>query len=250
MNDDKQWKIYVIFHKNIVDEHYELDKNFNNEKYVFLKTNEKYQAVYNLNKHYNILNEWDIGQVYKKRLQEKIYMAPSAIYHIYKNDTHKKLDAVGFMEYDLKFDENTTKNITEIVNSNEKFIIPFSYQHPLKRLHGQKDIKIDKKNAIEVIFSDYNSFFKTKFKLNKYLQEIVTSQQSFMCDVETFERIMSFISYVIENKLCERPNSWERPSTLMDRYIGIALMLDETSIIPYTIKHMNMCQWRGYTKKK
>lgn len=248
--ENKSWRTYIIFHKNIVDEYYDMDKDFNNKNYVFLKTNEKYPAEYNKDKNYKIINEWDIGDFYVSRLQEKTYMAPSAIYHIFKNNKHKKFDAVGFMEYDLKFSETTTKDIQDIVNTNEKFIIPFSYQHPLKRLHGQTDIKIDKKNAIEMIFSDYNSYFKTKFKLNKYKEKIVTSQQSFMCDVETFERIMGFISHVIESKLCERPNSWGRPSTLMDRYIGIALMLDETPIISYSLKHMNMCQWRGYKKNK
>lgn len=246
----KIWRTYIVFHKNIVDKHYEADKDFNPKNYRFLKTNENFPGDYNKKKNYKIVNEWDLGDVYDPSLQQRTYMAPSAIYHIYKNKCHWNLDAVGFMEYDLMLNLNTTRVVDELVNNNENFIVPYSYFHPLKRLHNQSEIRMNNRNAIDMIFKDYNEFFKTKHHYDKYKEKLITSQQSFLCDVETFNRIMKFISYVIEEKLCERPGSWRRPSTLMDRYFGVALMLDETKIYPHSLKHLSMQQWKDVKQRK
>ncbi len=182
-------------------------------------------------------------------------MAPSAIYHVFKNGLYKNYDYVGFLEYDIilksiqpAIPKTVTKHIIAMCEQNPNLIAPYSFQHPLSRLFGQKDIKNNGINAMEQIVYDYNHFFGTKYDplaLAK-LNELVTSQQSFLTDVKTFESIMEFIAYVIENKLAERPNSWHRPSTLLDRYFAVALYFAGDPK-PLYLKHASLKQWKDPT---
>lgn len=241
----KTWRSHIIFHKNLLREHYEVDKTFDLEKYTFIKTNEKVDTDYDAAFFgQNIIKEWEIGNTYNPDLQQKSYMAPSAIYHAYKNKLHSRYDYVGFMEYDLIFNEDTTDAIQKLVDDNDELIVPFSYQHPLKRLRGQGDIRMDNKNCIDHLFEMYNSHYKTNHKIKKYESTLVTSQQSFLCDVNTFKRVMPFIVKIIDGKLCEKSGCFRRPSTILDRAFGIALMLDKVEKKPIHLKHKSMHQWK------
>ena len=77
-------------------------------------------------------------------------------------------------------------------------------------------------------------------------------QQSFLADKETFEQIMSFISYIIENKIVEyvkshkyrRRQRYYRPSFLIARYFGVKLHLLDVPTKLISLKHLNKREWR------
>ena len=52
---------------------------------------------------------------------------------------------------------------------------------------------------------------------------------------------MSFISYIVENKLAEIPG--QRPSFLLARYVGITLYLMDTPTKLLSLKHLNKHEW-------
>lgn len=237
------YRVYIVFHKYIIDAYYKKDIGFNNNNYNFIKTNEAFPLKAVEMNDYVVVEEKDIGSYYDPTLQQKTYMAPSAIYHIYKNGVHRGLKAIGFVEYDLVFSETFTSRNREIVSENESFITPFSYIHTLRKLYNQNSIKVRGRNAIKMIFKDYNRFFKTRHSYTNYLDSVVTSQQSFMCDVQTFDRVMGFITHIIESKRCEGWFTGPRPSTLLDRYIAVALLLDASPIIENPLRHKSHHEW-------
>jgi hypothetical protein len=241
-----QWQVFVIFHKKLYDGHYSIDLSYDNDNYTFIKTNERFKAEYDKNNGYKVINEWNLGDIYDRRLQQATYMAPSAIYHIYKNGIYKPYSHVGFLEYDIPLSPGTTAKISKIVSANNRVYVPLRQHHTINLYHEQNH-KIGGVNCIKQIFADYNKFFKSNHKLKPYLKakKKVTGQQSFIVDVVTFEHVMSFISHVIENKLAERPKSWRRPSTLLDRYFAVALMLEDVLEKPIALKHLNFKQWKA-----
>ena len=238
------WHIFVIFHKAILNSCYSLDSSYDKNNFTFIKCGNKLPAE-RTEKH-KIIMESDF-EIFDPTLQSRTYMAPSAIYHAYKNNLYKYLDYIGFIEYDMQFKEGTTKEINRICNG-EKLVTPFSFRHQLKRLSSQSEIKMNGSNSIHQIIIDYNNYFGTNYSFHniKNKTDLVGTQQSFLMDTDTFQKIMKFISFVIENKYCERENSWERPSTIMDRYFALCMYFEQhegTRFIPIPLEHLNYQQW-------
>ncbi|MFK7840338.1 MAG: phytanoyl-CoA dioxygenase family protein [Bdellovibrionales bacterium] len=242
------WKNFVMFHKQLEEKSYTIDPSFSFDHYTFIEANP--DVPRNIDTDFfdgHIIKEWELPE-YNERLQAATYMAPSIIYHIYKNNLHTNLSHIGFLEYDIPLKRSDLKSVSEtisdIINKNERVIIPYRYQHTLSVLRNQKNIKMNGRNAVDQIFDDYNDYFNTTHKPKQYLDQKVTTQQSFLADIKTFEKIMGFISHVIDNKLAERKNSWHRPSTLMDRYFAVSLLLEnDAKTIPLSLEHQNLKQW-------
>lgn len=68
------------------------------------------------------------------------------------------MDFVGFIEYDLQLEKNTTKFIEN--NLKGEISILLSTRHRLKKLLTQTDISIDGKSCIPIIINDYNLFLE------------------------------------------------------------------------------------------
>lgn len=117
--------------------------------------------------------------------------------------------------------------------------------HSIDDIFQQTYIKIDGRNSIEVIVDDFNVFHKTNFDLNwiKKSFDNFPTQQSFFSDVETFDKIMSFIVYIIENRSLTTWNSYKIPATLLERYFGVSILLNSFrgSI---NLSHRNSMEWR------
>ena len=86
------YKIYIIFHKYLLDNCYKKDQQFNINNYIFFKCNELFPAKYNKDFGYNVKYEKNC-EIYNPKLQDlkKPYMAVSALYHIYKNKLYESL---------------------------------------------------------------------------------------------------------------------------------------------------------------
>ena len=79
------------------------------------------------------------------------------------------------------------------------------------------------------ILEDFNKYFNTRHTVDELwdINPLITTQQSFVTDRQTFAELGEFLAYIITNKLAEPvvDRDWNRPSTLLDRYIGVALYL-------------------------
>ena len=266
-------KIFVVFHKYLIDNCYLKDSNFNINNFIFFKCNELFKAQYNQNFGYYVMYEKDF-EFYNPKLQDlsKPYMAVSALYHIYKNKFYDDIDYVGFLEYDLSLEpdpvliENNKnvhsiqdlKNIKSIndeiekqIKNNDRIIIILSGRHRFKSFFNQ-NIMVNGKNLFYKIIDEFNSHFNTKHNVKQLLDEnpVIGDQQSFLADKKTFEIIMEFISYIIENKKVEikdnnsKKNTLKyRPSFLLARYIGIILHLLNVPTKLIGLKHLNKKEW-------
>ena len=240
------FKFFVAFHKTLNISNYSIDPAFDIRSFSFIQTGSalsvKIDEVFtNL-----IVLEKELP-FYNSRLHKLNYFAPATWYHLYKNDLHKNLDYIGLIEYDFVLNsaefDSFHRKIKNIVDNKLKGVWALSYVHAFSKILSQ-DIKIDNKNAILQILDDYNNFFGTAFDLfylaNSF--ENFPTQQSFFCDVATFERIMRFISYIIENKNLVGLKSYKLPATLLERYFGVAILLSEFNGA-LNLTHLNQMNW-------
>lgn len=258
------YKIFVVFHKYLIDNCYLKDKNFKKDNFIFIKCNELFAPKYNQKFGYDIVYEKDF-HIYNPKLQDlkKPYMAVSAIYHIYKNKVYNKIDYIGFMEYDLSLEsdpiliENNPNNkeiqdlrninsinceIEKQMKMNKRLIIILSGRHRFKSFYDENTI-VDGKNIFYKIIDEFNKHFNTNHNLNKLLEEnpVLGDQQSFLADKETFEQIMGFISFIIENRKVELNKL--RPSFLLARYFGVTLHLLDIPTKLISLRHLNKHEW-------
>ncbi len=265
MTDKLSWKIFICFHRKLNAHNFLGDPNFNGEYYQAIKTNghtrpvkmtdstkEKYQEILGI----KITRESEF-EIYKPELQPRKYHAPSVLYHLFVNKIYKELDYIGLIEYDhqLKFNLKDSKtcnvslegSVTTFINDtlekSDEIIISLSARWRFIHLYKQGGTQINRKNCIDVFIADYNNYFETQYKIRdlKKKNPIIPTQQSFITDKRTFKRIMGFITHIIDKypHTGYRP----RPSTVLERYIGLALYLDKTELIYAPINHLAK---RGY----
>ena len=245
------YRIYTIFHKYIIDDIYD---NLQLDNFTFIKCNSKFPLNID-NPKYTILKESDIGEFYNPKLQteETPYHASSVLYTIYKNGTYLKYPFIGFIEYDMDITSDVINTLEYLLSEHKRIIVPFSHRWTIHDLHKQKNILAASHNAIEQIIEDYNIFHNTSFKVMDLMKFKICTQQSFLCDRNTFEQLMKFISHVIETGKAERKGSKPRPSTLMERYIGITLLLDSIvdniEVVPLSCTHLSCKEW-NYDQSK
>ena len=237
------WKLFVVYHKYVLTETHDDD-----ERIAFVKCNPRFQDEFGRPD----LIEADLS-VYNPKLQsqETPYHAASFLYHAYKNRLHEGLDYIGFAEYDLKLQPDIADHLDMLtsVHHEQRVIVPLSYRWPLEFLASQVNILAASRQCVSTIVHDYNEFWGTRWSIQELLERnpTICTQQSFFCDIASYERLMRFISHVVEQGLAERKGSRPRPSTLMERYIGIALYLDaqeeHVHIEPLPQIHLGRKEW-------
>lgn len=241
------WKHFVIYHKYLIDQAYPTHPNIK-----FVKCNPDFPDEF---------GNPDIVEsqlaVYNPKLQSKQtpYHAASFLYHAYKNGLHNDLDYLGFSEYDIILQSDIVRDFETLAESGKQIIIPLSFRWPFEFLASQTNILAAGRQCMSTIVYDYNQFWGTKWSLAELLEDnpIICTQQSFWCDRKSFERLMKFICHVIDQGLAERKGSRPRPSTLIERYIGVALYLDaKTETIEICAKpqeHLSKKEW-NYDQRK
>jgi hypothetical protein len=110
---DKNIKIFNIWHNKLFDKCYEqLDVNSLND-IIMYDVNPKYNKIYNADKNYNIMREYELN-IYDKTLQENNYCQTSCLYHIFINNLYKDLDYIGFIQYDMILDKDFIYDMIKI----------------------------------------------------------------------------------------------------------------------------------------
>jgi len=254
--DYKKWALHMIYHIKLIPE---LNNKVDRSKLKLIKCsgykdNHADMVTEYRDKHsYEVFVEKEFP-IYDPQLQKDKYHAPSAIYHFYKNNYHLGLDAVGFCEYDhiLSIDHNrfpvqgkmdVMKHIDKIVQTQDRFVIPLSVRWTYKKLLDDKImVKNDSGQVVNSMIEGiqlFNKFFNTRFEqIDPYTY--IPTQQSFVADIETFKLLGSYISYLIDEVTLIVPKK-SRPSTILERYIGIAMLLLNVPMKCVPLQHMGVC---------
>lgn len=239
------WKIYVTFFKNLYDDHYLVDRTWNPDNFSFVKVNDRYPMELGENRlPYNILNEHDFP-VFRPDLQEKGYCENSVIWHLYKNDVHKAYDYIGFIEYDHVLAENFTQTMQKRLDAAKREMI-FSFQSfTFQQLWNQAILmnpnrreKVDGNpdspwNCINVILKGYNDFYGSAYAVDRLVaKDCFPICHSLLMPSAMFDRIMPFHASIMESGKVEgyHRHNWRSPAGLMERYLAIALALEDAPI--------------------
>lgn len=175
-------QIFIIFHKNIFDECYKnIPEDILSEYFTFYAVNENIEKCYTQNK-YKVINEWELT-IYDKTFQERGYNENSALYHIYANNLNKDYKYIGFLQYDMIFDDNIIdflqKNISQ---TNTTFYLEnFDYNFCYYTLNEP--------NTLEYIIKDYETFYNKSFNKN-YQYPLFNT---YIIPNETYVKIMKWI---------------------------------------------------------
>lgn len=222
------WTVFVVWHKNLDESRYSQDPSFDHARYIFLKVNPRFTSSYNALFGYRVAYEHMLPY-YQDDLHDKQYMMPGVIYNVFMSRLHAKLDYIGFMEYDIPLEPGTTAKINRLVNQKKRCLIPLSYRNTFRRLCKQTDHQLGGRQCMTTILQDFNNYFATSYTMDELWERnpVIVTQQSFITDRQTFSEVGEFLAYIVHNKLAERrlETDWKRPSTLLDRYIGLALYL-------------------------
>jgi len=260
-------RIFIIFHKEFFPDYYKKDPNFDSNLFHFMKTegymknkDSQEEKLSKLKEQFTIHKESDFP-FYNPKLQEQKYFAPTVPYHVYKNGLHKNLSYIGFMEYDLRFESSSripslekkftsfTDEIKYLINLQSPLVICPSIRWEVKKLLSQHEIKIRidgvLTNPILAVILDYNDYFKTCHRLEDFYDEYIPTQQSFISDTETFDRVFSFISHLIDENRFDPKLCIPRPSTILERYIGMALLLDPSPFYSIPLIHEEISTKKG-----
>ena len=204
-------------------------------------------------------------QLYNDLLQKQKYFAPTFLYHAHLNSNKiiKDKNYIGMIEYDIDFtlDNNESLNynnnliinkenfnlyneINRVINlnNNNDFILFFSIRHKLLSLSKQNSIKINDIHWLDYFINDYNIRFKTTYTKNaileKYGTQMIGTQQSFLCSKPIFLKISKYVHEFINDNINSKYEP--RPSTLLERYISMFLLLETCNKFYIPLKHNAM----------
>lgn len=257
------WRLFIIYHRYIKPEFYEMDPKFDKEKIHLMQTS-GYKKIEGYPKDYTskgyITHKESEFKEYDPSLQKKKFFAPSVLYHMYKNNWYPA-EYIGFIEYDFEFkiSEKDAKKIgfttscpsvCQFIEANLKKgrIIALSARWRLRELANQDFIKVGDTHWLTYFVQEYNKYLELNGETHKIskaalLKEnpIIPTQQSFICDVKSFKEVMGFIAHLIDNSLTE--GSFPAPATILERYIGLCIYLSSAEVMYLPLKH---CAHEGY----
>ena len=240
-------RIFIVYHDKIFHENYTKDTLFDLNLYTFLKVgdNEKHD---------------DSFHVHIKQLETYIplgkhYAEAEAIYNIYKNpEMYENLDFIGFSQYDKphQFRNKDGFNVTEEILNNLAPNTHISLESYLFEVDLAQQIMMDEaypnqltgygRNAYVGILTEYNQFFKTHYSFDDLMGKEINLCSSYILPVANWLNVMKFISEVIESKRLDKfdtERKYRLQGGLLERYFGVAIMLEGLKSINLTIEHIS-----------
>jgi len=249
MTEEKpKLKIFIAFHNNIFFEHYEKDLLFSKDYYTFCKIDKL------PNNYFHLSNVIDVNQFPNFVDIGSDYGEYQGIYNIYKNpEIWKDLLYFGYSQYDKSHVrvETGETNITEQIlnNLDEKNHISLE-THYFAIDYNQKIMMDDEYptklvgNGVNVynrIIKEYNEYYNTNHTLDKFFNKKINLCTSFIIPIKIFEKIMIWISFIIESGKLTKffPASRVHGAGLLERFFGVALILENLNFIDVNILHLS-----------
>lgn len=270
----KSWKIFIHCHNIIRDEMYVNDPDFTPRHYTFLKLG-RHDLCHDPGKGYAILSEFD----FPIHLDAPHYAELTGMYCVYKNRLHDGLDYVGFSHYDKEHrligsggavtvgelesarqqaevkrqrtegPADITSRIRKIVDSPSPVHVSLE-THEFRKIYNQRVLMDDRQpdafvgegvNCIDRILEEYNGFFGTRHTLEDVARDgFLTMCDCFVTPVDRFEKLMSFLTPVIESRKLDIYDSGRRhrlQGGLLERYVAVFFALEKIEKVDMSIVH-------------
>jgi len=81
-------KIFNIWHNKLFDKCYQELDEYSLDKIIMYDVNQKYQKIYNADKKYNIIKEYELTY-FNSLYQDTNYCQTSCLYHVFKNNLYR-----------------------------------------------------------------------------------------------------------------------------------------------------------------
>lgn len=229
----KNWKVYIVTHKNIKPEYYSIDKDFNNDNWGIINVSNKKLNDLSLYNNYDVIDMFNLPEY---KMLGSWYAEMEAIYNIYVNKIHDKYDYIGFIhhDYQLKSIKGET-DITHQINNAIKFydLIYFStcvcdyHQNILADVDKPNMLQGDGINCYDYIINDYNQFYNKNENVNDWKNNIPKNICSAsLYNREIFNEMMKFLSCIIESgklNIFDTEHKYRIQGGLLERYISVFL---------------------------
>ena len=243
LNTDKECdKIYYVKGYRASDEDYEKSIRILNERKL------------------DYIEECKLNS-YNDLLQKQKYHAPTFLYHSHLNQNKiiKDKNYIGLIEYDIdlaldrneslhynditidNYNFNLYNEITRIINlsKDHDFILFLSVKHKLASLSKQDHIRINSIHWLDYFITDYNKRFKTTYSkksiLKKFGNQMIGTQQSFLCSKSIFLKISKYVYEFINDNIHSKYEPM--PCTILERYIAMFLLLEDCNKFYIPLKH-------------
>jgi GR25 family glycosyltransferase involved in LPS biosynthesis len=256
LQKNKNIHIYNIWHNKLFDHCYEeLDEHSLND-IIMYDVNPKYNKVYNKDKNFNIVREYELD-IYDKTLQETNYCQTSCLYHVFLNNLYKDLDYIGFIQYDMVLDKDFIYDIQNIIKngSNDTYFYSLLVANKI-------DVKYICNPYPNSILEKYNTYFNTSHSYDSIKNHIRSKDficlHTFVIPIHTYTKMMKWYCSIHDsvNKNYLDNIYQESISEVTEEIFGLFLLLqmieDETiQLKELKLNHEwpslhNLTEWDNY----
>jgi FkbM family methyltransferase len=256
LQENKNIKIFNIWHNKLFDHCYDQLNECSLNSVIMYDVNPKYNKVYNKDKKFNILREYELD-IYDKTLQETNYCQTSCMYHVFINNLYKDLDYIGFIQYDMVLDKDFINDIQDKVKNNSNHVYFYSL------LVGNKiDVKYICNPYENSILEKYNTYFNTSHSYESIKNNIHSKDficlHTFVIPIHTYIKMMKWYCSIHDDVHKNYLNNiyQESISEITEEILGLFLLLqmieDETIILEeLKLNHEwpalhNLTEWDNY----
>lgn len=261
MDNNSKWKIYIVGHKKIYDELMADDRRFNNENYTFLnvgqleqlENSEKYDCI----NQKNLANYMSIG---------KYWAESEGIYNIWRSQSYKELQFIGFLHYDIEFRlskkfclgsrTNITERINKYIHGKQKAHISFATytttwdysQRIMMDPARPNELVGDGINCYDQILRDYNEYFKTDYTLDDFFaRKYINLCSCFLIDTVSFAKMMGFFDWLVNSHRLDLYDTEHRnrfQGGMAERYFGVFLLFAYDKMLDMSLVHQYDRGWK------
>lgn len=233
-------QIFVFFHRNIFDEMYESISQEDLDKYfTFVAINKNNPKIYTPGK-YKIINEWELPE-YEPELQNTGYMENSAIYHIFKHKLHAPYRHIGFLQYDMRIDNNYIDIIKSLDKIDDKTIYAYAtYDYDFC---FSRSVYYTDQQLMKVMIED----FKQTFKIVPPIKNNYPLNNAYIISKSIFEEVMKWAGSLpskLANVRCGETELCR--GGLFERAMGLALGERDLNILKLPMIHDHSFKSKAY----
>ncbi|WP_026653822.1 hypothetical protein [Butyrivibrio proteoclasticus] len=248
----KTWMIYIVSHKDLMDEMYSKDSLFSKENYTAFNVGAIEKLGYTCG----------LDEINQKKFSTFKSLGPwwaesEAIYNLWISGEWGKYDYVGFIHYDIELKlskkvcfnrYNISERIQKAISDKDRLHISFE-SYRFNEMYRQKimadtsrpnEIVGDGFGCYEYILRDYNEYYKTNYSIKDLRNKSINLCSCFFVDGESFNKMMLFWDWIVNSKKLEAFDTNHKnrfQGGLAERYFGVWLMLEKLENVDFSLVH-------------
>ena len=188
--DNKSISVFNIWHNKLFDKCYNGLDEYSLNKITMYDVNQTYEKVYNKEKKYKILKEYELTH-YNSLYQATNYCQTSCLYHIFKNNLHVNDTYIGFIQYDMELAYDFIYDMEQKINSSSDDFYFYSLA-----VANKIEVNYICKPYNNSILEKYNGYFNTNHTYDTITADNKSDKficlHTFVIPTKTFIKMMTW----------------------------------------------------------